>query len=128
MRGGLQVLLVGLGRNKWPDTVRPNVRVRCTKCILILITRRAHRVIREGSNDDDSDYHGFIGQPGDWMVVRGHAGKLTFAGPSTNGAFDLAKDRQVDNAAPRGRRRPQSADIDWLITLPPSQGAQWTSA
>ena len=42
MRGGLRV---PLGRNRRPDTVRPNVRVRCTKCVLALMTRLASRVV-----------------------------------------------------------------------------------
>ena len=46
MREGLRVPLAGLGGNRRPDIVRPNVRVRCTKCVLILRTKRACRVIQ----------------------------------------------------------------------------------
>ena len=46
MRGGLRVLLGALGRNRRKDIVRPNVRVRCTKCVLTLMTKQASRVIR----------------------------------------------------------------------------------
>ena len=53
----------------------------------------------------DSDYEGSVGQPVDWTVVRGHAGKFTQADPSTTGASDHAEDSHVDDAAPRGRRR-----------------------
>ena len=42
--------------------------------------------------------------------MRGHAGKFTCAGPSTAGAYDHAEDIHVDNAAPRGSRRPQSLE------------------
>ena len=35
------------------------------------------------SSDEDSDYDGSIGQPVDWTVMRGHAGKFTRVGPST---------------------------------------------
>ena len=45
MRGGLRVLLGGLGRKRLPDTVRPNGRVRCTKCAIGLMTRVASRVV-----------------------------------------------------------------------------------
>ena len=43
---GIRVPLGGLGRNRRPDIVKPNVRVRCTKCVLTLMTRLASRVIR----------------------------------------------------------------------------------
>ena len=47
MRGGWQYLLGGLGRKKLPDTVRPNGRIRWTKCVLVLMTRlAASRVVR----------------------------------------------------------------------------------
>ena len=44
-----------------------------------------------GSSDDDTEYEGSVGHPIDWTV---------------------------DNAAPRGSRRPQSAGTDWLIKSP----------
>ena len=47
MRGGLRVLLGGLGRRRLPNTVRPNGRVHCTKCALGLMTRLASRVVGE---------------------------------------------------------------------------------
>ena len=59
--------------------------------------------------------------------MRGHARKFTRAGPSTAGAFDHAEDNQVDDAAPRERRRKQSAETDWLITSP-QPGALLTPA
>ena len=44
---GLRVQLGALRRKRQrPDIVMPNVRVRCTKCVLILRTRQACRVIR----------------------------------------------------------------------------------
>ena len=45
MRGELRVLLGGLGRKRLPDTVRPNGRIRCTKCAFGLMTRLASRVV-----------------------------------------------------------------------------------
>ena len=65
-----------------------------------------------GSSSDDSAYEGSVGQPVDWTVVCGHAGKFSRAGPSNAGASDHAKDNQVDNAALGGRRRPQSGETD----------------
>ena len=46
MRGGLRVRLGGLGRNRRPKIIRPNVRVRCTKCVLTLMTGLASTVVR----------------------------------------------------------------------------------
>ena len=65
-----------------------------------------------GSNDDDSDYIGSVGQPIDWTVVRGHADKFTQAGPSIADASDHTEDNQVDDAAPLGRKRQQFAETD----------------
>ena len=50
--------------------------------------------------------------------MRGHAAKFTRADPSTVGTSDHAEDNQVNDAAPRGKRRQQSAETDWLITSP----------
>ena len=75
-----------------------------------------------GSSSDDSDYEGSVGQPFDWTVVRGHAGKFARAGPSNAGASDHVEDSHVDNAAPRGRRRQQCDRTDWLITSPQPEG------
>ena len=38
-------MLGGLGRKRLSDTVRPNDRVRCTKCLLGLMTMLASRVV-----------------------------------------------------------------------------------
>ena len=76
-----------------------------------------------GFSDDDSDYHTSVGQPVDWMVVRGHAGKFTWACPSMTVQSDHAEDSQVDDAAPRGKRRPQTG-----LSHHPNPGARWTSA
>ena len=45
-----------------------------------------------GSSEEDNDYEGSVGQPVDWTVMRGHAGKFTWVGPSTAGASDHAED------------------------------------
>ena len=71
-----------------------------------------------GFSDSDTEYEGPVGQPVDWTVVRRHGGKFTRADSSTAGASDHVKDNHVDNAAPRGSRRQQSAGTDLLITLP----------
>ena len=65
-----------------------------------------------GSSDEDSDYADSVGQPVEWTVVRGHAGKFTRADPITASASNHATNNQVDDAAPRGRWRQQSAEAD----------------
>ena len=70
----------------------------------------------------DNEYEASVGHPFDWTVVRGYAGKFTLAGPSAVGASDHAEDNHVDNAAPRGSRRPQSVGTNWLITSPQPEG------
>ena len=63
LRGGLRVPLGGLGRNRRPDIVRPNVRVHCTKCVFTLMTRTSLQSNSRGSSSDDSYYEGSVGQP-----------------------------------------------------------------
>ena len=65
-----------------------------------------------GSNDEDSDYKGSVGQPVDQTIVQEHVGKFTRAGPSTADASDHTEDSQVDDAAPWDRRHQQSAETD----------------
>ncbi|XP_057535379.1 protein MAIN-LIKE 1-like [Amaranthus tricolor] len=81
-----------------------------------------------GSGDDDTDYdeslsrEESLGQdesachPIDWTIVRGHAVKFKIRGQGSSGTSDQAGVSQAEDAAPRGRRRSQSADTDWLIT------------
>ena len=92
---------------------------------------RSHTV---GSGDDDTDYDDFVsreesvgqdesaGHPVDWTLVRGHAGQFKIRGHGTTGTSDHARVSQVEDVAPRGRRRSQSADMDWLITSPQPGG------
>ena len=75
-----------------------------------------------GSSDEDSDYADSVGQPVEWTVVRGHAGKFTRASPSIAGASDHAEDSQVDDAAPWGMRCQQSTKTNWPITSPQPGG------
>ena len=75
-----------------------------------------------GSSDDDTEDLGCVGEPVDWTLVRRHAGKFTHAAPSSAGASDLAEDSHGDNARPRGSRRPQSGEKDWMITSPQPGG------
>ena len=94
MRGRLRVTLVVLGRN----------RVRHSLAQHSSTLRQVHthfddqtsaRSYSGGSSDDNSDYHGSVGQAVDWKVVQGHVGKFTRACPSTTGASDHAEDSQV---------------------------------
>ena len=83
-----------------------------------------------GSGDDDIDYDDSVcqeesvghdesaGLPVDWTIVRGHAGQFRIRGHSAAGTSDHAKASQAKDAAPRGRSRSQSTDMDWLITSP----------
>ena len=87
-----------------------------------------------GSGDDDTDYDESVsreesigqdeslGHPVDWTLVRGHAGQFRTRGHNTADTSDHAGVSQVEDAAPRGRRRSQSADMDWLITSPQPGG------
>ena len=54
--------------------------------------------------------------------MQGHVGKFTRACPSTADASDHVEYSQVDDAALQGRRHQQSAETDWLITLPQPRG------
>ncbi|CAO2833506.1 unnamed protein product [Amaranthus hypochondriacus] len=78
--------------------------------------------------DDDTDYEEAvnqeesIGEPVDWNLVRGVVGQFKRKGHSLAGPSDQAGGSQVEDAAPRRRRRSQSADVDWLITSPQPGG------
>ena len=91
-----------------------------------------------GSGDDDTDYGDSVsreesvgqdesaGHPVDW-TLGGHAGQFRIRGHNAAGSSDHAGVSQVEDAAPRGRRRSQSADMDWLITSPQPEGPVDTS-
>ena len=78
-----------------------------------------------GSGVDDTDYDDSVsreeslgqdesaGHPVDWTLVRGHTSQFRIRGHSAD-TSDHAGVSQVEDAAPRGRRRSQSADMDWL--------------
>ena len=89
-----------------------------------------------GLGNDDTDYDDYVsreesvgqdesaGHLVDWTIVRGHAGggQFRIRGHSAAGISDHAGANRVEDATPRGRKRSQSADIDWLITSPQPEG------
>ena len=84
-----------------------------------------------GSGDDDTDFDESLSRedsvsqdesvahPVDWSVVRGRAGQFKTIGHST---ADTSEGSHVEDVAPRGSRRTQSVDMDWLITSPQPGG------
>ena len=116
MRGGLRVLLGGLSRNRRPDIVKHNVRLCCTKCVLTLRTRLANRVLRGAPVMRIMTTKALLVCESIGRSCAGIPVSLQGQGPSTVGAYYHAEESQVDDVAPRGRRRPQSAETDWLIT------------
>ena len=92
-----------------------------------------------GSGYDDTDYddsvsgeesvghNESVGLPVDWTIVRGHVGQFRIRGHSAAGTSDHAGASQVEDAAPRGRSRSQSAYMDWLISSPQPGGPVDTS-
>ncbi|XP_057526209.1 uncharacterized protein LOC130805452 [Amaranthus tricolor] len=82
-----------------------------------------HSVSREESVGHDES----VGHPVDWTLVRGHASQFKIRGHGTANTSDHVGVSQVEDVAPRGRRRSQFADMDWLITSPQPKGLVDTS-
>ena len=99
--------------------MRPNIRVRCTNCALTLMTRLASRVVGGGvlvmmiMSTKPLLITQSIGLSCAGMPVNLHVQALLLQALPI-----IQKTTHVDNAAPRGSRRPQSAGTDWLITSP----------
>ena len=81
-----------------------------------------------GSGDDFTDYdesvgeEESVGEPVGRIPVRGASGQFKRTVHGSAGHSDQAGGSQVEDAAPRRRRRSQSTDADWVITSPQPGG------